>query len=702
MENPLPKITVDSSKLSDVDKALKTEWLVTNGLGGYASSTVLGINTRKYHGLLVAAFNPPVDRRVLLTKLDEEVVINDRIYPLGSNEFNWGIQPEGYRYLSSFSLNPFPTYAYELDRKFRLEKTVLMPHGKNVTLVIYEASNTSGDSVLVSVTPLVNSRHFHSVTEKNAVSQVFSQKSSDQSVTVQSPPSTLPSTLILLSTDGHYEAGRGEWIETFFRVDASRGESSLDNSYRPGVFKFIVAPNENRRFSIVAAGDKNEDKALNTLSRVYKGSQSIDALLDAELKRRNELLKGFQKRYSDVQVEDWLKWLLLATDEFIVERESTKTKSVIAGYHWFEDWGRDSLISLPGLTLVTGRFDDARQILLTFQRYCSKGVVPNRFPDSAGDKPVYNTVDATLWYIDAVLEYLKYTNDLRFVREELWTTLESIIENHVKGTVFNIRVDGDGLLSHGPQLTWVDASIHGKPVLPREGKAVEVQALWYNALKTMQVLAKHFKQDEKASDYASMAEKTKRSFNEKFWNPQRNCLFDVVTGDGQGDASLRPNQIMAVSLDFTMLDNLRAEQIVETLQKRLWGVYGLKTLSDEDPRYIGKYRGNWVQRDTAYHNGTVWTWLLGPFIKAFLKLKNYDAEWRSFAYKNFLQPLFHEEIFRAGLGNVSEIFDGDPPHEPNGCIAQAWSVAEPLRAYIEDVLLKRPPFEQQILIGYLY
>jgi len=702
MENSLPKMTIDSSAFSDVDKTLKTEWLVTNGLGGYASSTVLGINTRKYHGLLVAAFNPPVDRRVLLTKLDEEVKINSETYPLGSNESNWGIQPEGYRYLSSFSLNPFPTYTYELNRKFRLEKTVFMPQGKNVTVVIYEAANTSRDSVLVSVSPLVNFRHFHSVTQRDTVPQGFAQKPFDKGVIVQSPPSTPSSTLTLLSTEGCYEAGQGEWIETFFRVDASRGESSLDNSYRPGVFKFTVVPNENKRFSIVAAGGKNEDEALSIQYTVYRDSQSIDALLDTELKRRSELLKGFQKRNSDVQAEDWLKWLILATDMFIVERESTKTKSVIAGYHWFEDWGRDSLISLPGLTLITGRFGDARQILLTFKRYCSKGIVPNRFPDSAGDKPVYNTVDATLWYIDAVLQYLKYTNDFRFVYEELWDTLESIIENHVKGTVFNIHVDGDGLLSHGPQLTWVDAAIQGKPVLPREGKAVEVQALWYNALKTMQLLANYFKQDEKASDYASIAEKTRRNFNEKFWNPQRNCLFDVVASDGQGDPSLRPNQIMAVSLDFTMLDKVKAEQIVKTLQKRLWGVYGLKTLPDDDPRYIGKYRGGWVQRDTAYHNGTVWTWLLGPFIKAFLKLKNYDAEWRSFAFKNFLQQLFHEEIFRAGLGNVSEIFDGDPPHEPNGCIAQAWSVAEPLRAYVEDVLLKRPPFEKQILIGYLY
>jgi len=689
-------MTLDSRAFSDVDKALKTEWLVTNGLGGYASSTVLGINTRKYHGLLVAAFNPPVDRRVLLTKLDDEIKINGEAHSLGSNEFQKGIQPEGYRYLSNFSLSPLPTYTYELNKRFRLQKTVLMPHGKNATVIVYNAWNASEDSVLVHVTPLVNSRHFHSVTEKGSTTQGFAQKSFSGGVALQSPPS-IPSTILtLLSTEGQYNAGEGEWVETFFRVDASRGESSFDNSYKPGVFEFHVAPGENKKFSVIAVGGKSEEETQSVRSVFFKGLESIDELYSAELKRREKLLSDFLKRYSGIQVEDWLKWLVLATDSFIVNRGSAKTKSVIAGYHWFEDWGRDSLISLPGLTLITGRFDDAKQILLTFKRYCQKGVIPNRFPDSAGEQPVYNTVDATLWYFDAVLQYLKYTGDFRFIHEELCTTLESIIKYHVKGTVFNIHVDEDGLLSHGPQLTWMDAAFGGKPVTSREGKAVEIQALWYNALKTMQLLAKHFGETERAREYFALAEKTRKSFVGKFWNSEKNCLFDVVK-EGQRDSSLRSNQIIAVSLDFTMLDNVKANQIVDTVQKRLWGVYGLRTLSDDDPRYMGRYQGNWAQRDIAYHNGTAWPWLLGPFVKAFLKLKNYEAEWRSFAFRNFLQPLFQEEIFRAGLGTVSEIFDGDPPHEPNGCIAQAWSVAEPLRAYIEDVLLKRPPFERRVL-----
>lgn len=686
-------MTVDSNELSDVDKALKTEWLVTNGLGGYASSSVLGVNTRKYHGLLVAAFNPPVDRRVLLTKLDEEVIVNGATYPLGSNEYEWGIQPQGYRYLSNFSLNPPPTYTYELERKFRLQKTVLMLHGKNVTIVIYEASNTSKNGVLIYVSPLVNSRHFHTVTERN-VPWKFTQKAFDKGMSVQ--PTTALSTLILFSTEGSYRTGPGEWTLTYFRVDASRGESSLDNNFKPGFFEFDVPPNQTKEFSIIAVAGKSEDEAQSLLSSIYKDSMSLKAHCNAELKRQSGLLNNFHSRYSDVQLEDWLKWLVLATDAFIVNRESTKAKSVIAGYHWFEDWGRDALVALPGLTLVTGRFDDARQILLTFQKYCREGIVPNRFPDIAGDKPAYNTVDATLWYFNAVLQYLKYTGDFEFVQKALWNTLESITEDHVMGTVFLIHMDQDGLIAHGPQLTWMDAAVAGKPITPREGKAVEIQALWYNALKTMQLLATYFGKIEKAQEYLSMAERARKSFVDKFWNPEKNCLFDVVN-DELRDTSVRPNQIMAVSLDFTMLDNGKTSQIVETVQKRLWGVYGLKTLSDDAPLYKGRYQGDWTQRDKAYHNGTVWPWLLGSFVRSFLRLRNHEIEWRSFAFKNFLQPLFHEEIFRAGLGTVSEIFDGDSPHEPNGCIAQAWSVAEPLRAYIEDVLLKRPPCEQKVL-----
>jgi len=686
----LPKLHLEPDTLSDFNKAIQMEWLVTNGLGGYASSTALGINTRKYHGLLIAAFNPPSDRRVLLTKLDEEVHIGIRSYPIGANEFDYGTKPEGYRFLSGFSLEPFPTYKYAVEG-VQLQKTMFMPHGKNATVVSYDVFNPHNDKVSIRIFPLVNSRHFHFVTDKDKLGWEFIQKPFEHGVIVF--PSVPLSTLIIYSRNGQYFAGKGEWIERiYFRVDGSRGESCLDDSFHPGWFEFNVGPEEKKRFWVVATGEKTEDEAKGILSSI---STDIDALRDQELKHREDLLAKFQEQYSDIKTEDWLRWLVLATDSFIVSRESTETKSVIAGYHWFEDWGRDSLISLPGLTLVTGRFEDARQILLTFKRYCHKGIIPNRFPDHAGEKPYYNTVDATLWYFNAVLQYLKYTGDYDFVHQQLWSLLESIVDHHRQGTLYHIRLDEDGLIEHGPQLTWMDAMVGNEFVTPRDGKAVEIQALWYNALKTMEKLATHFNQKKQAEEYSVMAEKARKSFVEKFWNPQTGCLFDVIRGE-QKDASLRPNQVIAVALDFSMLDRAMEERVVETVWKRLFATYGLRTLAEDDPKYIGKYLGDWNHRNRAYHNGTVWAWLLGPFVTAFLKLKNHEEYWRVFALNTFLQPLFQKETFQAGLGTISEIFDGDPPHTPRGCIAQAWSVAEPLRAFVEDVTLKRPPYERQI------
>lgn len=692
MEISLPQIRVGSHVLTDVNEALKKEWLITNGLGGYASSTVLGINTRKYHGLLVASFNPPTDRRVLLTQLNEEIRTNNKIYRLGMRELKSGIQPsEENRFFHSFSLQPFPTYEYAVD-EVQVKKTIFMPHGKNATITSYTISNNSPNKASIRVLPLVNSRHFHSVTNKDEINWSFLQKPSANSVTIQ--PSIPLSALILFATDGVYTSIPSKWVETYFRIESSRGESCFDNDYQPGFFRFEIAPNKTREFFIIAAAGKSKSEAQAVLSSLHGDPESIRTLLIQELKRRQNLLRKFQMQQSDVSMEEWLKWLVLAADSFIVNRESTKMKSVIAGYHWFEDWGRDSLISLSGLTLVTGRFEDAKEVLLTFKHYCRQGVIPNRFPDHAGDKPDYNTVDASLWYVNAVLQFLKYTGDFKFVRQELWNTLKSIIHCHVEGTLYDIHVDEDGLVMHGPQLTWMDVGMDGQAVTPRDGKAVEIQALWYNALKTMQLLAVHFNQ-EATEKYSEIAEKAKKSFLEKFWSPNEGCLYDVIQNNHK-NPSVRPNQVIAAALDFTMLDDAKAEQMVEIVQKKLWDKYGLRTLAPSDPRYKGRYRGNRKQRDYAYHNGTVWAWITGPFITAFLKTKKHEQRWRSFAFENFLKPLFQDETFRAGLGTISEIFDGDPPHKSHGCISQAWSVAEPLRAYIEDVALNRPPYEQLI------
>ncbi|UCC33212.1 MAG: glycogen debranching enzyme N-terminal domain-containing protein [Candidatus Bathyarchaeota archaeon] len=694
MEVDLPKLCIEPSLLSDFERAIQREWVVTNGLGGYASSTILGINTRKYHGLLVSAFDPPIDRRVLLTKFDEEIEIENRTYPLGSNEFRSETYPKGYEFLSRFALRPFPTYEYSIN-EVQLLKTVFMPHGKSAAIVIYKVHNPTRSEVLIRISPLVNSRHFHSVTDKDELAWSFVQRPAEHEVIIK--PSIPLSTLIIFSNDGQYVPSAGDWIEEmYFRVDGSRGESCLDDCFRPGYFKLQVASEERKKFFVLAVAGRDETEAKAVLSSMPRGLEEIETLHNRELNRRGDLLRRFQERHRDTEMKDWLSWLILATDSFIVNRESTRKKSIIAGYHWFEDWGRDALISLPGLTLVTDRFEDAKAILLTFKRYCHKGLVPNRFPDRTGDRPDYNTVDATLWYINAVFQFLKYTGDFAFVREELWGTLQLIIDHHIEGTLHKIGMDDDGLIVHGPQLTWMDAMTDGSSVTPREGKAVEIQALWYNALRVMDLLARRFDLDKKAGKYSDLAERARNAFLEEFWNPQEGCLFDVVNGEKKG-SSLRPNQIVAVSLDFSMLEKAKSESVVEIIWKRLWTTHGLRTLPPNDANYIGKYLGDWNDRNRAYHSGTIWPWLVGPFTTAFLKVKNYEDRWGRFAFKTFIQPLFQHEIHQAGLGTVSEIFDGDPPHLSRGCIAQAWSVAEPLRALVEDVLLKRPPHERQIL-----
>jgi len=685
-EVELPKINFMLNTTLGFEQAMQLEWLLTNGLGGYASSTALGVNTRKYHGLLVAALNPPVGRHVLLAKIDEDIKVEKETYRIGTNEFQHGFFPEGYNFLQDFSLNPFPTYTYQEDKVFELQKKVFMPHGKNATIMLYDVANLGEREISIIFWPLVNFRHFYSVTEQKSLK--VAQNVFDKGVLLESAGMVL----LLSSNHAKYVVDECRWVEgMYFRTDNSRGESCLDNCLQPGYFELKLEPKERKNFYIVAVGSKTLEEAKNVFS-----SMDVEALLEAELNCRRKLLSNFHELHRQVALDDWLKWMILAAEQFLVKRVSTQTKTVIAGYHWFEDWGRDALISLPGLTLVTGKFDAAREILQTFKHYCYKGIIPNRFPDHAGDSPLYNTVDASLWYFNAVLQYLKYTNDFGFVQKNLWDTLQSIIEHYVHGTIYDIRLDKDGLITHGEQLTWMDATIGTQPITPRKGKAVEIQALWYNALKIMELLANHFSQKEKAREYERLAENTRNSFLEKFWNPQKGYLFDVVDDAGKDD-SLRPNQVIAVALDFSMLDWTKCEAVVKTLKEKLLCPYGLRTLSPEDPKYVGKYEGDWNNRNKAYHNGTVWAWLLGPFTTAFLKLRNYEEKWRSYAFQNFLHPLFTEQIFHGGIGTLNEIYDGDSPHKPRGCIAQAWSVAEPLRAYIEDVMLERPPFEKQIL-----
>jgi predicted glycogen debranching enzyme len=687
----LPAINITQEALSRFDEAIQKEWLLTNGLGGYASSTVLGINTRKYHGLLVAALHPPSDRTVCLAKLEEEACVGNNIYLLGANEFHGKIFPQGYLFLKEFSVSPFPRYVYSV-QGIEVTKTVFMPREKNAVAVVYKVLNGNGSDVKFRIFPLLSCRHFHLVVDRwrNPLGLSQQQNGREVEVTFNIPKATLTAR----ATEGGF-IEKTNWIERlYYREEDRRGESNTDDCYQPGYFEIPVSSKRNEEFAIITAASESSQESKENLEAIGTTMYDVESLLERELEQRSDSLVKFYSSRKEMPISDWLSWILLATDSFIVTGAGDK-KSVIAGYFWFETWGRDTFISLPGLMLVTGRFEDARKILLDFMGHCRQGLIPNFVQDKSGE-PSYNTVDATLWYVNAVLQYLKYTGDFKFVQKQLWESLKAIVDWHEKGTAFGIREDSDGLLAHGPRLTWMDAEVDGIALTPRAGKAVEIQALWYNALRTMQLLANRFEEKSLAEKYATLAHEARKSFNEKFWNDEKNCLLDVVEESGT-DAALRPNQIIAAALDFTMLNSAKNERVVNAVHRELLTPCGLRTLARSDPRYRGTYVGDRRSRDQAYHNGTVWAWLLGPFTTAFLKAKGYCDYRLEYALKNLILPLSAQQISQAGLGTLSEIFDGDPPHVPRGCIAQAWSVAEPLRVYVEDVMQVRPKFEKEFL-----
>jgi predicted glycogen debranching enzyme len=686
----LPAITFNQQALSNFIEQVEKEWLITNGIGGYASSTVLGINTRKYHGLLVAALNPPGERTVCLSKLDEDLFWGKEIFRLGSNEFNDTIYPQGYKFVKQFSVSPFPTYNYSFNG-LDISKTVFMPKFHNATSVIYKVENHSDKVAKLVIYPMMTCRHFHNVTDRRKNPLIFSQKQGSKEVLL-----TFKDTFVSCCiTDGEFKA-KPNWInQLLYRDEANRGESSHDDCYQPGTFEVTILPESERTFVLTATASHNEQENRQILDLL---GGSVDQALDAynrELDQKGQLLDDFYALHKEVPMTDWMNWILQAADAFVVQNVQGK-KSVIAGYHWFEPWGRDTFISLPGLFLVTGRYQDAQDILSNFIQHSKDGLIPNFIADKSA-QPAYNTVDGTLWYINAVLQHLKYTGNFNFIKQHLWNTLKTIIEKHEKGTQFNIHLDSDGLIAHGSRLTWMDATVDEKEITPRTGKAVEIQALWYNALKTMELLAREFDEQELATKYGAFANKARLSFNQKYWNAKKGCLYDVLEPSSV-DASMRPNQILAVSLDYSMIDNTKAKQIVDSVNNELVTPYGLRTLSLDDPKFVGKCEGNRRSRDNAYHNGTIWPWLLGPFITAYIKTYGAESETRNVAQEKFVLPLLKLTIYNGGLGTINEIFDCDPPNEPRGCIAQAWSVAEPLRAYVEDVLGVKPKFEKTVKV----
>jgi len=660
-------IQFDENICGSLGEASEREWLETNGLGGFASSTITGLNTRRYHGLLIAATQPPVGRMALLSKLEETLVVNGKRYDLSANQYHntagGTVHPQGHCILKEFRTDPFPTFVYEVAGVV-IEKSIFMIHGENTTVVEYKRRKKSRKVLdcRLEVHPLVAFRDYHSTAHENG--ELSAQVEAIDGLATICPYADLPG--LSFAHTANELAITGYWYRNFeYQVERERGLDFTEDLFNHFSLKFDL--NKKNSATIIASTDESDGEA-HTASDANK-------LRKAEIKRRDNLLKGVKRN-------ELIRTLTLAADQFIVARGDRKT--VIAGYHWFADWGRDTMIALPGLTLTTKRYDIARSILLEFAKHVNRGMLPNRFPD-AGEEPEYNTVDATLWYFEAVRALLAHTNDYKFVRANLYDVLIDIINWHERGTRYQIHVDADGLLfagEPGVQLTWMDAKVGDWVVTPRIGKPVEIQALWFNALRVMEELAGRFGDNTNTERFAALAERAKESFNLQFWNETDGCLYDVVNGE-MCDGSIRPNQIFAASLHHSMLDESQARQVVAIVQRDLLTPVGLRSLATNDPQYIGRYTGDTLSRDGAYHQGTVWAWLIGPFITAYLKANGKTKATRKQA-RQWVDG-FLPHLCVAGLGQVSEIFDGNAPHTPRGCIAQAWSVAELLRVAVEEI-----------------
>jgi len=637
------------------------EWLVTNGIGGYAAGSVAGLLTRCYHGLLVAALNPPLGRTLMLSKLDDVVLYGDRYYPLHTNRWADGaVGPHGYRQLEYFELDgSIPMWQYACADAL-LEKRIWMQPGANTTYIHYQLLRATQPFSL-SMKALVNYRDYHSRTQGQGWQMTIA--SVDQGVLISAFPEAVP--LILMSERAELMPNH-DWYYGFdLAAERERGLNDRDDHLHAVTIQATL--NVGETLTIVASTDP-------------KPSLQGDAALKVR-RTYDQKLIGLWRSNRPVETRESSEFpcrLAIAADQFIVNRASAEDpsgKTIIAGYPWFSDWGRDTMISLPGLTLETGRPEIARSILRTFARHVDQGMIPNRFPD-AGETPEYNTVDATLWYFNALSVYYDATEDNDLIHE-LFPVLADIIDWHCRGTRFNIHLDSaDGLLyagEAGVQLTWMDAKVEDWVVTPRIGKPVEVNALWYNALRTIAKLARRIGKPHQ--EYEAIADRALARFS-RFWNGDLGYCYDVLDGVDGDDASLRPNQIFAVSLPDSPLSPIQQKAVVDTCGRSLLTSHGLRSLAVDYSQYQGKYIGSPLQRDGAYHQGTVWGWLLGPFVQAHLRVYSNPAVARS-----FLKPMI-SHLSAYGLGSLSEIFDGDAPFVPRGCFAQAWTVAEVLRAWM--------------------
>lgn len=653
----------------NLETSEQKEWLVTNGIGGYASGTVSGLLTRSYHGLLLATLEPPLGITLMLTKLDETVDYDQVSYPLHSNRWADGtVAPHGYKQLESFHLDgTTPVWVYACADAL-IEKRVWMQQKDNTTYVRYKMLRGTLPLNL-SLKALVNYRDRHSTTQSQGLNyEITNQK---HGIKIKAFPDAAD--LCLSATKNQEVIAwqiNNEWYRNFaLAVEEYRGLNSIEDHLYAGNCSVTLKLGESVTILASAEG--------------WRTSEPED--WQKERIKETKLIDLFSKNTKLETIPDWIEQLVLAADQFIVDRplaDVPEGKTIIAGYPWFGDWGRDTMISLPGLTLTTGRFEVAKVILRTFAKYIDRGMLPNMFPDRA-KTPEYNTVDASLWYFEAIRDYMAHTGDKQLLNQ-LFPALVEIIDGYCRNTRYNIHLDADGLIyagETGVQLTWMDAKVGDWVVTPRIGKPVEINALWYNALIIMSQFAKDLgKLDRK---YLAMAAKTREGF-QRFWNLDLQYCYDVLDTPDGNDDSLRPNQIFAVSLPVTkkgaspasLLDDRQQKQVVDIVSQHLLTSHGLQSLSQDHPDYVGIYGGDRFQRDGAYHQGTVWGWLIGHFVQAHLKVYQNPE-----VCKTFLEPM-SEHLAAACVGSLSEIFDGNAPFIPRGAFAQAWTVAEVLRGWV--------------------
>jgi len=651
----IPGTIVVNCRDEQIDSLLAREWLVTNHLGAFASGTAAGCNTRRYHGLLIAATSPPVGRMMMLSTVMERLETDRGSYELATNEFDGVFSPMGVGLLAEFRKDAGVTFVYRLG-ECELVKEIVLAEASNAVTLRYTLHGCSGRLVL---SPFAAIRDFHRLRRSSGASQMTFQ-ATDRGLVVRDAAGA-DHTLHLMGHNGQFHASPDWWYNFYYRREAHRGQEAHEDLYCPGAFTYVLDDGLSCYFTVALDESKSFD---------------FDATLQRLTERRAELAGAVA-----TGPDETARSLAAASDAFIVRRNfsnAPSSTSILAGFHWFADWGRDTFISLPGLLLVTGRFSRARKVFETFAAHLSNGMIPNRF-DDYGASAHYNSIDASLWFIIAAERYIQACGDVSFWKDKLLGVCDTILSAYRQGTSFDIYADADGLLTGGSdktQLTWMDVNVGVEPVTPRCGKAVEINALWYSAHRIMAQRCGGI-DENLARQYADLADIIAPAFERVFWNDKDQCLYDRVN-DELKDASIRPNQIFAVSLPHSPLGPDRQRAVVDTVRRHLLTPRGLRTLSPGDRRYQGRYEGSRQLRDRAYHQGTVWAWLTGAFIEAYLKVNAASRE--AVEQADWWLGQFDEHLSEAGMGYISEIFDGDRPHLPRGCIAQAWSVAELLRA----------------------